>query len=808
MKYPQLVHMPGDVEHWLEKQLEARGIDSITCEKYILNLLAHVNTAPSMEYFPHKSHSYYGNTRCYQAYGNRQSWDVDSWRLGVVHYPMSTLKEKIDIEKLVDELCVKLKEVENDGTAFFDVSTNFGNEISQTNAPVIHSDAMLSGNLFNMNETQPFPSCNSIWTRGLLHDSEPVKDQSKMEDYFSSLFYENPSDNFGFEFTRLKSDERQDGKERDRINFYNKQNLLASECTERLYERNTDIDKLIAKFDANIEGIWNPPYESNELGSLKYDNMLPENLTSNPYLQSGSNLIWSFGQNGNDFANEKHPKENPENQKSNFSVWSKFSSPVITSSNVGFNAMVNSVNLTLSNVQKWSSIDGQNDALLNHKRHASCFAEVVPKSGHLGGNNNMHGIIPHERNRGNGEEEDLLTSAKTHFRPIRMEEMQANQTVAYADGTTFAISNELEKVTFTRSNSGILYLDTDSEYETPRKYMEFKEREISTKLFDSESDLSLMEEFVPKFRVRQSNEKCCQTEDVIEDDQIVPSLIETDCESDSCECDADEFFFPGDSELAENIAGSETRAEFRRIKSDCNYNDIYVSENVLSSGNRCVCSIGNAWLPSGDCDARQEWGDIWGGQDTYENTDGFPTRDEYFRFREELTEEGEQLLSDLSCLQQIYSSSKWGDDESGTVSDFNDEESADVFCSTEFLNKFKSNCDADWKNLWYRGGDMTKSNSDENVVRMEEKLKVTEKNLSSKLNEIRERPFITEKSKKERKRRNSTSQKLYGDGQCNRTHYRFSFCDQANPHLFPADVSRMKGESYELSKILKRPLSF
>lgn len=606
---------------------------------------------------------------------------------------------------------------------------------------------MLSGNVTSTNETEPFPSYNSIWTRGLLHDSEPVKDQSKMEDYFSSLFYENPSDKF--EFTPLKSDERQGGNEHDRISFYNKQNLLALECSERLYERNSDVDKLIAKFDANIEGIWKPPHENDELGSIKSDNIIPEDKTSNPYVQSGSDLVWSFGQNGN----EKYQKENPENQKPT-SVWSKFSSPVISSTSDRFNAMVNSLNRTLSNVQRWSSIDGQNDVLLDHKRHVSCFAEVVPKPSHLGGNHNLHAVIPHERNRGNGEEEDLLTSAKTHFRPIRMEEIQANQTVVYADGTTFAISNELEKVTFTRSNSGVLYLDTDSEYETPRKYMEYKEREISTKLCDSDSDLSLMEEFVPKFRVRQSNEKCCQTEDLIESDQIVPSLKETDCESDSCECDEEEFFFPGDSELAEYITGHETRPDFRKIKSDCNYNDIYVSEPILSKESRCVCSTGNAWLPSSDeqgYELKQEWSDIWDGQETCENTDGFPTRDEYFRFREELTEEGEQLLSDLSCLQQIYSSSKWAD-ESGAISDIKDEENADVFCSTEFLKKFKNNCDLDWKTLWYRGGDMTKSNSDENVVRMEEKLKATEKNLTCKLNEIRERPFVIDKSKKERKR--------------------------------------------------------
>lgn len=73
MKYPQLVHMPLDVEHWLEKQLEARDIDSIICAKYLLNLLAHVNTEPPMEYFPYKTCSYVSTcSKCFNYYGENQ----------------------------------------------------------------------------------------------------------------------------------------------------------------------------------------------------------------------------------------------------------------------------------------------------------------------------------------------------------------------------------------------------------------------------------------------------------------------------------------------------------------------------------------------------------------------------------------------------------------------------------------------------------------------------------------------------------------------------------------------------------------
>lgn len=41
MKYPQVFSMPSAVQHWLEEQLEARGIDAAIYSRYILSLLRH-----------------------------------------------------------------------------------------------------------------------------------------------------------------------------------------------------------------------------------------------------------------------------------------------------------------------------------------------------------------------------------------------------------------------------------------------------------------------------------------------------------------------------------------------------------------------------------------------------------------------------------------------------------------------------------------------------------------------------------------------------------------------------------------------
>lgn len=802
MKYPQLVQMPRDVEDWLEEQLKARGLDAVIYSRYIVNLLKQNYWNDPSEYLPSVSSHEKGSKKEhkgeYHDFDIWQPWDCESLkRLAVVRCLMSASNEKYDIENLVDELCAKLKDIESKGKG----SSHYEIIPSQCVADPLPMDAALQCyaafpqiDLYESNPVTMSP--NSAWTRGLLHDSTYDDDNNKntMEDYFSALFCGNAPDDFGFGFTRNNSGERQDGRkekeeEEDRINFYNRQNLLDTECSERLYERNADIDKLIAKFDANVKDIWKSSGEP-----------MTQTILSDSYAQYGNNFVWSFKQNEDD------AKENVHEYKSSFSNWNKFSSPVLS----------NGISVTLS---KWSAMDGQTSGtgLLNHNKE-SCFTEVVPKAKECEKNSSLNFS---EANPNAPEEEDLLTSTKTHFRPIRMEEVQANQaTMTYADGTTFAISNELEKVPFKRSESGAWYLDEDA------KYQEFKE---SNRYTESESDLSSLEEFVPKFRVRQSNEKCCQTEDITED-QLVPSLNDTDCESDSYESE-DEFYFPGDEELAQNIINSIDEEiiikEKPKIKSDCNYNDIYLdaegmevleitSFKKLGLG-RCECGNEKEWEKKSF--NRQGWSEIWSPQETCEsckaNSEKVSTQDKYCRFREELTQDGEQLLSDLSCLQQLYSNSDWCDDDSTTASDFNDEEfpagngdgmmPRDGFFPEILDNYNNSKMDPSWKSLW---AEEVKS-SPEKIL--DEKIKIIIKgNDDKKFNEINERPFNADAVQKERKRRNSSSQKacnLYMEGQCRRPHCRFAHKDSAIPCPFYADASCLKGESCPLSHGLRRPLS-
>jgi hypothetical protein len=199
------------------------------------------------------------------------------------------------------------------------------------------------------------------------------------------------------------------------------------------------------------------------------------------------------------------------------------------------------------------------------------------------------------------EEEDLLTSTRTHFRPIRTENMELHHSTnasnnnnigGYADGTTFVIPTNLEEVAFKRSESGTLYLEAEAGagLETPNRYMEYKEKEAygGRYRFDKQpagvNDNS--REFIPKFRVRQ-NEKWCQTEEA---EDMLQSDEEVDTKRSRQERTVNEpedFYFPDDDHFAEKILNSledcyedATEKENKKDSAQCHpQTDIYVSCN-------------------------------------------------------------------------------------------------------------------------------------------------------------------------------------------------------------------------------------
>lgn len=120
-----------------------------------------------------------------------------------------------------------------------------------------------------------------------------------------------------------------------------------------------------------------------------------------------------------------------------------------------------------------------------------------------------------------GEEENLLTSERTHFHPIE----------TYVDGHTFDISSALDSIEFERSASGYLCYESNEYLEYTRNDIYLADEEVAnTNLMNFAASASSQlsdgrihvgkekpesnEMFVLKFRLKRSGEIACQTEEI------------------------------------------------------------------------------------------------------------------------------------------------------------------------------------------------------------------------------------------------------------------------------------------------------
>ncbi|XP_046385176.1 uncharacterized protein LOC124155424 isoform X2 [Ischnura elegans] len=236
---------------------------------------------------------------------------------------------------------------------------------------------------------------------------------------------------------------------------------------------------------------------------------------------------------------------------------------------------------------------------LNHSREKSGFTEVTPRLGSkcsscsdvnqleskptVPPTSTCPSTQPSKANSEEDEEveEDLLTSARTHFLPIRRLSVDSSSGLSesngggvhYEDGTTFSIQSALEKVTFYRSESGNLILKEEPEEgedgncKTPKKYMIYKGAiGLKGRGFLADQDNS---GFLPKFLVRQ-NEKSCQTDESDESCSVgvanccyasIASIEIGEEEVDVSKGEECEFFFPGDAYLADALDGMDQGEE-------------------------------------------------------------------------------------------------------------------------------------------------------------------------------------------------------------------------------------------------------
>lgn len=303
---------------------------------------------------------------------------------------------------------------------------------------------------------------------------------------------------------------------------------------------------------------------------------------------------------------------------------------------------------TAANMEKWSEVESYESEMqlnikaksllkLNHHKDRSCFTEVTPRSARSTVNIFAKSTRISRKIEPEKDKEDLLTSVRSHFRPIN-EKVEVS-TQRYADGTSFPVQNNLDKVNYKRSESGMMYVD--SEQGTSKKYLEYKSAE----------NVWNTSEFVLKFNICQ-NDKACQTD--FDNPTETPLAQNVSLED-------QEIFFPGDDDLLKYDK------EHCKCKIDGDRPDS-MTEELMWKYDDASCEKCSHNLTSWDSGYTTMWNsqiwqkqpmgnNIWTGEICHTclgRSKCHPLNKQQTQLREDVSNDGEQLLSDLSSLQKYY----------------------------------------------------------------------------------------------------------------------------------------------------------
>lgn len=243
------------------------------------------------------------------------------------------------------------------------------------------------------------------------------------------------------------------------------------------------------------------------------------------------------------------------------------------------------------------------------------------------------------------EGENLLTSERTHFRPIKQ---------TYPDGYSFEISDELDEICYARSASGTMYLDS----EVYREYYVYDEEGNGGSRFqsgDAPDGKPPAVPFILKYCVKQ-NEKSCQTDVVVpppqppKQQQIASNLSMVQLKQLTQYRVTQVYEMPNrrvveSNQLSDIVSADEylnmqgwTLAESRK-KCNNNNNAHALWEHCAACSNDVVISMPANRL-----------------------------------LKDELSADGDEIMTDLKYMRNLYIGSDWeDDDESDAMADDDDD---------------------------------------------------------------------------------------------------------------------------------------
>lgn len=703
MKYPQLMRMPSDVSEWLEEQLEQRGIDAIVYTRYVLSLLLYSSSSSSGG----------GNTAADQLW----TWQQDmrrrtnnsarntgveeaerQRRLAAVNCLVAASDQPHHIEALVDELCDRLKRVNSDAEAAAIAVTPTPAATAQTPTsrhdlarryyaafPALQGSSSGSGsNVILVQQQDKWPLKRhgkemNLATPPSKHRYTDVKRrESKRLDYASAamkkrqMVFQRPPgiDRNWFITSRLEDWYTHNNNNNTTSSSFNTSN--ATPTTTTIIAANTPAnDYMMINNDTlaldivrdildDSSDIYNTHTVSNLCYSTSNNNMLSFN---NKYITNGTNIITSIWSSSED----------------DMAGWLADKAGVgmcLLQEQLEVDELKDEIDGFLLDdgcTTRWSeAVDYESQLLLlkslemlNHKQECSGFSEVMPKK-QLEPYSYTVPFPPMEDSLGEPteeEQEDLLHSAATHFRPIssstRSNAHAHSNQPQYADGTTFYVSCTLDKLSYERSDDGAsMFLDTGDGGRV--EYMRVA-------LTEEEGEgLQL------KFKVgNRVNDKACQTDDEEEEQCVVSPAVTAE----------EEFFFPGDlellmaEELEEDVVDEQDDEDDAYVRSEdnCIMEELFGKSIETEKCDKCSTSQSTAaFLTPTNNQLRSIWdaaelcvaclrlnahssgnGSNTGANDMLlERKENNNQQQEELRY--DITKDGEQLLSDLSSIQNRY----------------------------------------------------------------------------------------------------------------------------------------------------------
>ncbi|RZC35177.1 DUF4603 domain containing protein [Asbolus verrucosus] len=624
MKYPQLVSMPSAVSDWLEEQLEARGIDAVVYTRYILSLL-HSDTVDVIysDEDLHFSHlkkvvspqelakRYYAAfpplTRNHSASPTKLISLIPKWIPSPKKKPVSINSRKQNGRSYEDTMRASRTPGKQRFGAYFTGHSNNKKEVgcgrqSEGNNGWNSSKKSRTENVPKSDEADLQMANNQDWNMcedANMYDDLPVDIKELLED-------SPTSHDVTVEMMNLAN-----MRDTGRRGFI----PCGTNITSSIWTNEAAMEENTALFDNSYNSA---AFISDLMLDLQFSSI---NFNKNEWAPTGD---FKFTRD-----NKKKTNWNLPNGR-----WSDDSGC--------FEDDHANNQLTLSLIK------------LNHNKEVSAFAEVIPK------NHTQH-FSPFSKVIGSGihrdtslktvdidkEKDDLLTSVRSHFRPIN-EKVENYLQGQYADGATFVVSNTWDKINYRRTESGAMYMEND--YSMRRKYCEYKMKNGPTNV-----------EFVLKYLVCQ-NDKSCQTEDA--DAEVEAINLDRQLREQR----------PDDNSAASNTCACQTLATTTDHSLDnCFLHPARPDSAVLTevmwqqqqttpcdkcNNDSTLWNTNSGGLKNVRRDLEWQFGTmskIWSGGVVCHSCLGRPPSTlQHSKLREDVSQDGDQLLSDLSTIQKSY----------------------------------------------------------------------------------------------------------------------------------------------------------